>query len=97
MPEAAPSPPLEPPHIRLLKIAQMYGEGWRPAKIATSENKAYAVLLPRDSKLSLEQAIKRREAIIILMDEEGKLEVRDLRAVSPHKKLSWWKRIFGWR
>lgn len=96
-PEAAPSPPEEPPHIRLLKIAQMYGEEWRPAKIATSESKAYAVLLPRDSKLSVEQAIKRRQAIMILMDENGRLEVRDLRAISPHKKLSWWKRIFRWR
>ena len=97
IPEAEQAHSAEPPHIKLLKIAQMYGEGWRPAKIATSEDKSYAVLLPRDSKLSLEQAIKRRQAIIIVMDGNGKITVQDLRAVSSHRKLSWWQRIFRWR
>ncbi len=95
--EAATPLAAELPHIKFMKMAQMYDEAWRPVKIATSEEKSYAVLLPRDSKWTMEQAIKRRQAIIITMDENGKITVQDLRALPPNKRPPWWQRLFKWR
>ncbi len=85
-----------PPHIALLKLAQLYKDEWRPAKIETSASKSYAFLLPRDSKLSLAQAIKQREALVITLDQNGKVTIQDLRRTAPKKKEPWWKNIFGW-
>ena len=85
-----------PPHIMLLKIAQMYKEEWRPVRIETSTDKSYAFLLPRGSRLPLKQAVKRREALIITLDQNGKVSIQDLRKTAPKRKDSWLKNIFGW-
>ena len=58
-----PEPPYEPelphstgsPHMKkILDVLRMYEADWKLAKFASSEEKTYAVLLPRDSKLSIE-------------------------------------------
>lgn len=82
---------------KILDVLRMYEADWKLAKFASSEEKTYAVLLPRDSKLSIEQAIKKRRAILIRMDGNGGILVQDLRAVPSHKKLAFWKRLFRWR
>ena len=84
------------PQIMLLQIARMYEDEWRLARVETSADKSYAFLLPRNCKLSLKQAIKRRKALVITMDRHGKLSIQDLRKMPPRRKDSWWKHIFGW-
>ncbi len=84
------------PQITLLEIAQMYKDEWRLVRVETSATKSYAFLLPRNCKLSLKQAIKRRKALVITMDSNGRLSIQDLRKTPPKGKDAWWKNIFGW-
>ena len=99
-PVAASSPPSEheliQPHIMLLEIAKMHEDEWRLARIDMSADKSYAFLTLRGSRLSLKQAIKRREALVITLDKDGKVTVQDLRKTAPRKKDSWLKNVFGW-
>ncbi len=79
-------------NIMLLNLVKMYSDEWKLAMVRTSEDKSRALLLPRGSKLSIQQAIKRHKGMIITVDKDGNVTSQNL----ADKHGPWWKNVFRW-
>jgi hypothetical protein len=98
-PGTAPQPPADPGtlsiqerHQLLIRTIQLYEEEWKLAGIRANpkNNCLQAFLIPRHKQLDLKEAVSKNQALVVIIDPRGNIEIKEPKKPNPLRRLGQW-------